>query len=261
MKKTAFILLLFTWVFSSCEKVIDLDLKTSETKYVLRGNVLAGDILHTLSITTSLPFDELNNFPVITNANVTLSDDLGNSTSMIYDPSLELYIATNYPAYEGRTYTMSVEIDGQTFESTCSLPFLVPFLDVESEKTSFFGQEGYILTPKFQDPAQYKNYYKLRFYEKDSLENDSRVLIANDDLTNGQMNQRPYFGSFFPQIGDTIIYELWGIDATAYTYLFSKETNTSATSGAPANPISNWSNDALGYFSVHNFQQIQFVIQ
>ncbi|MFA7274741.1 MAG: DUF4249 family protein [Crocinitomicaceae bacterium] len=259
MKKILYTAFLFSFLFTSCEKVIDLKLNSSETLYVLKGEVVAGDSTHQLSITTTIPFDQSNDFPGVIGALVTLSDDQGNSTTMVGTGN-GIYKATNFLAIEGRTYSIKAVIGDKTFESTTTIPLTVPLFGALVIPSSFFGAEGNLIVPGFQDPAEYKNYYRFRFFEKDSLNNDSGDLITNDDITNGQINQQPFIGNYFPLSGDTVIYRMYGIDESVYTFYFSKQTNTNSGSGAPANPISNWSNNALGYFTAQNFQEIQVVI-
>jgi hypothetical protein len=259
MKKILYTIVLFSFLFTSCEKVIDLKLNSSETLYVLKGEVIAGDTTHQLSITTSIPFDQSNNFPGVAGALVTLSDNQGNSTTMV-DTGNGIYKALNFLAVEGRSYTIKAVIGDQTFESTTTIPATVPLVGALAIPSSFFGVEGNLIVPGFQDPAESRNYYRFHFFEKDSLSNDSGDLISNDDITNGQFNQQPFIGNYFPLSGDTVIYRMYGIDESVYTFYFSKQTNTNSGSGAPANPISNWNNNALGYFTAQNFQEIEVVI-
>jgi hypothetical protein len=259
MKNIILFSLLFSLVLFSCEKVIDLDLMSSDTMYVLEGAVTSGDSAHYLSITTSIPFNQSNDFPIVDNATVTLTDNLGNTAAMIHIGE-GIYEAQNYIAFDGRTYTMTAKIGERTFTSTVAIPFTVTLFGAVVLPSSFFGQVGNLIVPGFQDPAQYKNYYRFRYQEKDSIDNDSGDIISNDDISNGQVNQQPFIGAYLPASGDTVIYTMWGIDKSVYDFLYSKETNTSGNSGAPANPVSNWSGDALGYFTAHNVQQIEIII-
>jgi|TARA_R110000737_G_scaffold225069_1_gene239904 hypothetical protein len=260
MNKNILLFAIFALIFTSCQKVIDLKLKSSETKYVLKGEVVAGDSTHYLSITTTIPFDQPNAFPGVSGAIVTLSDDLGNSTAMV-DAGQGDYFAYNFLAVEGRTYTMTVVIEGETIESTCTMPFTVPLFGAVALPSSFFGLEGNLIVPGFQDPAEYVNYYRFRYFEKDSMDiNDSGDIISDDGVSNGQINQQPFIGGYFPLSGDTVIYRMYGIPESVYTFYFSKQTNTNSGSGSPANPISNWSGDVLGYFTAHNVQEIELVI-
>jgi hypothetical protein len=88
-------------------------------------------------------------------------------------------------------------------------------------------------------------------------ENLTGIFLYDDRLSNG--NEIDFFFFNFNdeefQKNDNIEVELLNIDEPVFTYfktLRKAQANTSAGpfgSQAPANPISNWSNGALGYFS------------
>jgi hypothetical protein len=70
-------------------------------------------------------------------------------------------------------------------------------------------------------------------------------------------------------IGDLIRVELMSIDKAAYDfYLTANSVNASggngrgpsSTSAAPTNPVTNWSNKALGYFSAYRTSKSEIVL-
>lgn len=258
MKKYLFIGLALSFAFVSCRKVIDLELKESDPQIVLKGEVNAGDSVHTLSITKSVAFNQDNVFPGVPGAIVVLTDNLGN-TETLTDLGGGQYNTVNFPAVEGRTYTFAITAEGETYESSSTIPVLVPLTDVDFIPSAFFGDTGFILVPKYLDPAGIKNSYLFYFYNVNDPDENSSFISANDDFADGQLNEQPFFGDYTPQAGDTIDYLMWGIDEDVFKYYFSFEQNTSGDSGAPANPVSNWSNNALGYFTAQNFQSIQVI--
>lgn len=258
MNKFLYIGILLSLAFFSCRKVIDLKLKDSEPQFVLKGEVNAGDSVHVVSITKSVSFNASNVFPGVTGANVILSDNIGNSETLT-DLGNGKYTTVNFMAVPGRTYTLTVTAEGTTFVSVSTIPQTVPLTDVEFLPTSFFGDTGFILVPKFVDPFGVKNFYRFNFFNPDNEEEDAGFVISDDGFSDGQENQQPFFGSWTPQSGDTVVYRMWGIDENVFKYYFSFDQNTNGNSGAPANPVSNWSNNALGYFTAQNFQSIVVV--
>ena len=67
----------------------------------------------------------------------------------------------------------------------------------------------------------------------------------------------------FFQIDDTIGMELRSIDKDIYYYLneaISIIGENSASAAAPANPNSNWNNNALGYFSAYGNSRKETII-
>jgi hypothetical protein len=259
MFKQSFLLILIALATTSCEKVIDLKLKSSSTQYVIKGNVVAGDSIHEVSITKSIPFDQSNIFPTVDGATVTLSDDQGNSTVLTYQGN-GTYLTSNFTAYTDRTYTLMIEHDENTFKASCYLPKVVPLLGVVFLKNEFFGESGKIIVPQFQDPSDVVNYYSFSYFNVNKPDKETGLLIRDDENTNGQMNQQPLFDGFTMQPKDTIRLTMSGIAKEVYTFYYSKNLNTSGNTGAPANPVNNWSNNALGYFTAQNEQVLDFVV-
>ncbi len=259
MKTKLLFLTVIALVGFSCEQVIDLKLKESDSQYVIKGVVVEGDSSHVVTISKSIPFDQNNIFPGVTGATLTLTDNLGNSTTL-NDLGDGKYAAQNYPAIAGRTYTLSVNHDGNTFTASSFLPSKVPLQGVEFLPNQFFGETGFIIVPKFQDPAGIANFYTFRYSLVNDPSKETGRLIRDDENTDGQVNEQPLFDGFNLQSKDTVTLTMTGISREVYKFYTSKSINTSGNSGAPANPVSNWSNNALGYFSAQNEQTIVFIV-
>lgn len=241
----------------SCTKEIDLKLKNTEPQYVITGVVQAGDSVHYVSITQTVDFDQSNEFPKVSGAEVILSDGVGNSVAL-GEVSPGIYATVNFMAFEERTYTLSVKHDGKSFEAICAMPKLVPLDDVELLPNNFFGQKGFIMVPKYTDPADKINFYAFEYESQmvdEEKERRSSLILRDDEITNGNTNEQPLFEGFSLGFGDTVLLTMYGIAEPIYTFYFSKEQNTNPNSGAPANPVSNWSNGALGYFSARTIQK------
>ena len=87
--------------FSSCEKVIDVDLNDTEQKVVIEGSILRGDTLQRVRITKTQNFDESTAPPTVDNAVVTVIDNLGNA-AVFTSVGNGWYELTGYPGVEGR---------------------------------------------------------------------------------------------------------------------------------------------------------------
>ena len=78
-------------------------------------------------------------------------------------------------------------------------------------------------------------------------------MLLDDRFTDGNPISRPLFLDPLFQLSDTIGMELRSIDEVVYDYYTELLTIAgSQASAAPANPESNWNNDALGYFSAYS---------
>jgi hypothetical protein len=262
MRNIFFALFAILLVTLSCQKEIDLKLKDTEPQFVITGAVTLGDSVHTLKISKSVPFNQENVFPEVSGALVSMTDDLGNTYN--FSPSKPgEYVLNTKDLSANRIYKIKVEAEGKTFVAEGKMPELVPLVTVFNIPNNFFGSQGNLLVPGYQDPEGIRNYYSFYYedFTNDIDKRKTRAIYREDDITDGQVNQQPLFEGFNVDIGDTIRFEMYGITAEMFKYYFSKDQNTDPNSGAPANPVTNWSNKALGYFSVRNKQELVFVVK
>lgn len=270
MKKIFSIIVFPTVFFTSCTKVIELDLNSSEPQTVIEGSIGTTGDSTLIKITKSINFDESNNFPLVQNAIVTVSDDAGNSETLT-EISAGNYYSSFFTGVAGRTYFLHVEAEGKSFTSQSTIPLQINFDSLMvDEVTSTGGGPGggqgggttYKVTVQYADPSNQTNYY--RFIEYHNGEPQGTVFVFDDRLTNGQSVSTDLI-SFDRDLnsGDTITIEMQCIDKSVYEYfhsfvnLFGGPQNAST----PANPYTNIVGSKLGYFSAHTTQKRKFVIQ
>ena len=258
MKNRILVLILLASM-ASCRKEIDLKLKDTEPQFVIEGVVTAGDSLHYILITKTVSFSAENVFPGVSGALVKVSDGNGKVFSFS-EVSPGRYENYSKEFVEGQTYTLTVEAEGQTFQAKSKIPKIVPLMGAVYLPNQFFGNEGLILIPVYKDEVGTPNFYTFRYKDVNDADKDSGLNIRDDEFSDGQFNQQPIFG-YSLEVGDTVMLEMTGIDDLLYKYYFSKIQNTDPNSGAPANPVSNISNNALGYFSARNVQRIVTVVK
>ncbi len=102
------------------------------------------------------------------------------------------------------------------------------------------------------------NHYRLRIWINSEEQTDF-YYIGNDDLINGQAYNAPFFGADAHK-NDTVKIELIALDKPNYTYLYTLSSNAS-NSTAPANPTSNLTGNAIGYFGAFSTDTMSVVIQ
>ncbi len=243
---------------TSCEKVIDLDLNSENPKYVIEGIVNKDSLVHYVKITRTLNFDENTAFPTVDNAIVTISDNLGNTTTLSLD-SPGIYKTTNYLGVEGRTYTITVSVDGKTFTSSSTMPTHVPIDSLTLETFAFGGPEptSFLIANRI-DPAGVKNYYSFNLYDGNLPVGG--IYLQTDQFADGVEVLEPIFGGEYLS-GDTATLEMMCIDENVFKYFYTLSVNAGGTGGAvPANPESNFGSDCLGYFSAQTFQKKMIII-
>lgn len=257
---------------SSCTEVIELDLNSSEPQTVIEGSIGTVGDSTLIKITKSINFDESNYFPLVENAIVTVSDDLGNSETLI-EKTPGNYSSSTLSGASGRTYFLHVNAEGNILSSQSFIPSQVNFdsLIVKENTTTGGGGPGggpggsrtsYIVTVQYSDPANEENYY--RFIEYHNSEPQGSIFVYDDRLTNGNFVSTDLI-SFNRNLdeGDTLTIVMQCIDKPVYNYFhsFGNLFGGPQNSSTPANPYTNIIGSKLGYFSAHTTQSRSVVIQ
>jgi hypothetical protein len=260
-------LLFLTLLFVSCEKVIDIDLKDSKSTIVIEGEINEGDSLHTIRITKSSLFGGTNTFPNVKGAVVSISDDQGNY-EVLSEVSEGIYSSTQFKVkgIEGRTYSLNVESEGKVYTSTSTIPKRVNLDYIFLIDNNFEGNGAKTPVPIRQDPAGIQNNYLFKLYIKRAKDDlgwvkDSSIMILDDNFSDGIVTQQPLFGTiraFMPK--DSVRITMTCIDRNVYKYFFSFRLNGQGVA-SPANPISNISGGALGFFSAQTKQTLTTIVK
>lgn len=247
----------------SCEKVIDLDLNASDRRLVIEAQ-LNSDGLCYVKLSKVNNYDESNTFPAVSDAIVQLTDNAGNTWLLPESANQAGYYAIDsFPSVPGRTYVLQITSEGKQYTSTSTMPEMVVIDSLTTQKEVFFIDTSLVTICHYQDPASQTNYYRYLFAVNQNFE--SSYLLDNDVLFNGQhvKNRLVTFGPEQPEAGDTIYVGLMGIDRASYDYYSTLQTAIDGASGqqaAPANPISRFSNGAMGYFVAYTFSQAALIL-
>ncbi|OYU80707.1 MAG: hypothetical protein CFE23_08285 [Flavobacterium sp. BFFFF1] len=254
MKKYLLLSVLFCLI--SCEKEITLSLDPMQSQYVIEGVITNSATTQTVRISKSVDFYDAAPYPAISGATVTVTDG-GNSPVAFTETSPGTYTAENFQGIPGHTYTLLVTINNIAYFATSTMPLVVPLDGLAYEENSFNppGEEtNYVVTPKFIDPADEKNFYRFDLVVNGIK--DKGFFTLDDNLINGQINT---FGISSTdenntiKSGSTVDLDLIGIDKNCYDYFYVLEQNADSQN-TPNNPNSNISGNILGYFSAQNRQ-------
>lgn len=268
--KNIFLIILSLFLVTSCEKEIDLDLEDQSGQIVIEGNVTDEAGPYYVKITKSVAFTQANQYPTIDNAEVVLSDNTGQSETLQYVGN-GMYQTSTFIGQSGRTYTLKIQAEGKEYTSTSTMPEAVTFDGLEQDSFIVGGETSYTLLPIFTDPQALGNRYLFKY----TVNNNPKVFFSefSDNVNNGAINQRPLLlpnddgedpDDIKVVVGDTIHVEMQCIDQNVYTFYSALLQLSGGGPGGgitPANPPSNLSNGALGYFSAHTVRKKSIVIQ
>lgn len=262
-----FKLLLAVFLIAGCTKEIDVNLNESNPQIVIEANYIGTDQRVEVRVTNTSNFFDASSSPIVDNAVVTITDHLGNSTIVPYLSNGD-YLLTNYAPIENTVYTLSVSVNGNTYSAQSKLNTAVPVIQPNYEYVPpgiFSGDGGYVVYMNLQDPANETNFYVGLLRVNGILRNKFPETFTQDDsVTDGNLVERPLFGddTFF-EVGDTVGIELRTITEEMFDYInqFNSIVGDGQASSAPANPDTNWDNNALGYFSAYSYDYKEVEIQ
>ncbi|HRO48476.1 DUF4249 domain-containing protein [Agriterribacter sp.] len=249
--------LIITFAFASCEKVIDVALKDSEKQYVIEGTVTnrPGDC--TVRVSKTKNFSDSNDFEGIANASVSVTDNEGHTTTLA-ESTAGIYQSAVLTATTGKTYTLHVQINGETFTASCTMPVMVNMDSLYIQEESFFGERIKLANVQYTDPPGKGNHY--RFIQYVNGVKEKSIFIRDDDYSDGNTSTITLFTPPDDEkdikSGNTVKVEMQCIAPALYKYWFSLDQGASggSNSASPANPVTNIEGGALGYFSVHTVQ-------
>jgi len=265
-KNTIYTLLigvLLIWTNTSCEDIIDVDLNSVEPQLVIEGNIRMGTFAEVL-ISKSKDFTDSNEYTLVTDAIVTISDNLGNIETL--QPNEQgRYVATTIVGTERTTYQLSVKYEDVEYTSSTYMP---PRVEID-ELTIWKMPVKDTADPQvhFIDPPGEENqYYRFVLSVNDvrpTLRDRLRDRLISTEFVDGSAIVQPIFISFEAnrdddpiEQGDKVTVEMQCIDKDVYKFF---ETLYNVEDGL-ANPTSNIKGGALGYFGAYSFTSKDIVM-
>ncbi len=247
-----YFMLLFVLSCCCCKKVIQVNLNDAGPQVVIQGEVtdLPGPYL--VYITKTVNFSATNNFPPVSGASVTISDNKGMNDSLTEATPGVYKTHSFWQGRPGNSYKVSVMSSGKSYAATSVMPQPVPLDSIAFQQNgSFSGKTTISVVPYFQDPPGIANYYQ--FAELINGIPLNKIYIMDDRLSDGKyIHQVLYDDSTHINIGDMVTLNMYSIDANVNHYLDEMlRISNGAQSVTPANPDTNFSNGALGFFSAH----------
>jgi hypothetical protein len=268
--KFSFALLLLVACFTSCTKVINIDLNTTNPNIVVDAEVTDQATSYTVNLTQTVNFSDNNVFPAVNGASVIISDNAGNSNTLTETVAGSgNYVTSNLQGVNGRTYYLSITYNGKNYTAASTMPYGVPLDSVVADTgTSHVGGYGgyghgggsttapsVTVRAVFTDPKGVANYYRLIEYVNGVPNYNTITIISDLGQDGSQITENVVRRDTSIHAGDTVNVVLEGIDANVYEYYRTLKQVTRTQTGinvtVPGNPTTNLSNNALGFFSAY----------
>jgi hypothetical protein len=258
--------LLTTFIIPGCEKVINVDLNDAAPRIVIEGLVTDRRGPYTVTLTKSGSYFNQPTLETVSGAKAVISDDFGNIDSL-HESLPGTYNTTRLRGVTGRTYTLLVISEDQEYTGTSTMMSRVNIDSLILVKSDYFRFDlaGHTSTEThfdihcfFRDPPE-KNFYRIKVFKNDSINTESYRLY-DDQYTNGEeIDLRAARAT----LGDTFRIELMSLDKPTYGYyrtLADLIYQNPFFGSTPANPNTNLSNGALGYFGASSVSTRTIVI-
>jgi len=255
--KKSYLLALLTGV-SACQKVIDIEVKDSDTQFVVEGVITNEPGTCYLYLSRTQAFNEDNNFEQVSGAVVKIKDN-GQET-VLTETGPGVYSSTFLTGMPGHRYELSVTINNHVFTAACTMPQPVK-LDTLYIAPGPFGQFQFA-TIAYTDRAGVNKYRFVQyvkgakdpviFWENDEFTDEQKVVMQLDTGVDKQDDPRNI------NSGDEVTIEMLGLDEAVYLYWYSLQSGGGDGGGnsiAPANPVTNIKGGALGYFSAQTIDR------
>lgn len=263
--KTILIFFSVIILLTSCEDVIEIELDYMKSKLVIEGviNDFDNQCIIKLSKTTDY-FSQKTN-PTVSDAVITLTDNAG---TIVKFNEIEpgIYMEESVQAKPNINYTLNILSEGDKYVAKATIPQKVNIdsLTCLYNPESIFYEVGYVVSCHFSDPEEFRNFYRLKTYNiNDRTKAKNSKDLYNDDLFNGNKVELPWSYDVYQQF-DTVVVELYTLDVQTYDYyktLFSISGGADMMSPTtPANPNTNLSNGALGYFGAYTVSRDTIII-
>ncbi len=281
--------LLALFLFTSCEKELNIPLQASEPKLVVEGSI-STDQQPYLILTKSIGFFakiDLNTAEFVQDAEVFVTDLTVNKKIQLksfVSPLFTFYsIESTDPEYNHfqkgiveHIYQLDIKYENQIYTAVAKIPNNVGLDSLYFEPNSSFNDTLFSLKAVYSDPDTLGNFYKyftkrVGINIKDSSFLEPFSSRFDDTYINGQKNL-PYDlflgftdtdtvdnefaeGRVFANIGDTVTIKLSAMDRGVYNFWKTLEFAAGSIGNPFAAPIqvqTNVSNDALGIWAAYN---------
>ena len=264
MLKKYFSAILMGVFLLGCEKEITLPLDENQSMLVIDAVVTDEAGPYFVKLTKSVAVSAVSKFPEVSIALVIMKDNFGLSDTLKYT-SNGLYVTNKIKGAYGNTYFLEVTLDGKKYTAQSTMPNKVPLDSLTINDLTIFSESRYSVIPMYTDPMTIGNNYRFIQVINDTL--DKTYYVFNDNLNNGNENQRPLNSnddSLQVKLNDLVSVEMQCISSPTYLYYNSLRQISGAGPGGgtiPANPPSNIVGGALGLFSAHTVQRKQIKIK
>lgn len=253
--------LLFT-TFTSCEKVIELNLNEANQHVVIEAVLTDSLGYNFVKISKTGKLSDTSSIVAVKNAEVIVSDQ--NMNEYIFEEIYDGYYSNaDFKGQQNTVYNLSVTTEDKHFTSTSKMPENVK---VDSVNFYMFPVENsdefvFLANMFYTDPVFDGNFYRIKTYINDQMGSESGMNIFSDEYINGTMSAFSYYSEDLI-FGDTVVFHLLNTDENNYEYWRLLYMNSSmGIISTPGNPTTNITGENVtGYFGAYSLSVDTLII-
>lgn len=227
------IIIAITFALISCEKVIEVDLETAAPRLVIDASIdweksTTGNTQKIKLTTTTAYYN--NQFPVVSGADIVVSNSTNTIFNFIETPGTGEYICTNFLPVIGETYTLKIVLNGETYTASETLMSTANIeANIEQDDTGGMAGDEVEIVYYYQDNGATNNYY---IYSNKVPQMAFPQYGVEDDENNQGGLTPVYYSHKDLKPGDVVNIKLYGISKRYYDY-FRKLLNASGNDDSP----------------------------
>jgi hypothetical protein len=276
--KKIFLFAIVIGTLIACEEPYQIEQDTSDVKIVIEGLLTNRADMQYIKVSRTADFYTAGDAPRVSDALISVTDDLGNVVEYVHNPgnsedSSGYYFPANPFAGEiGRTYQLSVTVDGVVYNASDKLSSITPIdsltirLDAEEQADPEDQGRFYEVLIFVKEPQDEENFYLFKFYRNDSLayDNHTDIYYSDDKLLQENIDGIPAPSHF--AFNDLARVEAYSLSRQGYVFYNDLSSLLNNDSGGmfgpiPATPRTNLTNGALGFFQVSAVSTEEIVVE
>ncbi len=261
-------ILLMVMIMLGCEQPYTIEEQQATPNISIDALVTDQYARHYVKIRRTVSFYTAGATPPVSGAQVEVSDDQGNVYVYSEESPGMYYSQDPFSGIAGRTYSLSVMIDGVAYTAeeellpVTAIDSLSYYLDqdrleeLEDEEDLDQDEEGRFYEVVFyaKEPQETEDYYLFKFYRDGTLFNyDGEDVYFADDQYIQENIDGVAFNDWY-KLGETATMEMYSITRNVFLFYndlaITLNNDGGLFSPIPTNPRSNITNGALGVFQV-----------
>ena len=222
------IFLLFCFVLTSCEDVIDVNVSEGKIRLVIEASLdwekgTTGNE-QVIKLSKSSPYFQNNTNNMVVGALVKVTNNNTSTEYVFNDENDGTYTISNFTPIINNTYTLEIVYNGETYTGSETLMGVPTINTINQSVEGGFDDELLELNIYYSDPADEENYYLIKYREEGDL--FPTLYDVSDEFINGNEihdfwekedneddNEKPF------EVGDKVSVGLYGISKRYYNYI------------------------------------------